>query len=153
MITLKVAVLGAALTAISVPAMADAVMVDALVEKKLELVLSKKMDRDANTHLFSIPMGENGVIDRSLGAYDAGYEVVLASRGALTGLAVYGQNDADYEAFLTPENFFATAALGQYDADYEVVLEARAPLGQQFFQTAALNDADYEVILAAYATK
>ncbi len=153
--TLKTAAIGAALTLMSVPAIADAVMVDALIQKQLEQVFSKKMDQDANFHLFSIPVGENGVIDRSLGAYDADYEGVLASRGTATGTAIYGQNDADYEAFLTPDNFFATAALGQYDADYEVILEARAPLGPQFFQTAGLGeyDADYEVILAAYATK
>jgi len=143
--TLKTALVGAAFTLSAGPLLADADMVDALTEKNLGRILSVKMDRDANSHVYNIAVGKFGVVDTSLGANDADYEAVLADRNVAVGTAIYGSNDADYEATLTPTNFFATAALGQHDADYEQVLAWRGTaVGTAIYGT---NDADYEAVL------
>ena len=169
--TLKIALMGAALTLSAGPLLADAAMVDALAEKTLGQILSVKMDSDANSHVYNIAIGNFGVVDTALGTNDADYEAVLAARNVAVGTAIYGNNDADYEATLTPENFFSTAALGQHDAGYEQVLAWRgvavgtaiygnsdadyeaALAPDDCFATAALGeyDADYEPVLAARA--
>ena len=108
------------------------------------------------------------IVDRvSIG--DANYEVQLAEQGVILGAALYGQNDADADAYFLKENFFGTAALGQHDAGYEAALQFRGNAvgtavygaydadydafftADDFFATAALGeyDADYEPVLAS----
>lgn len=53
--------------------------------------------------------------------YEADYAAVLHDNGIAVGAAVYGQYDADYEAYLTDPELFQPM-LGKYDADYEVYL-------------------------------
>lgn len=143
MISPKFATLGAVLSLAATPLFADASMNDVIAAQ--ETVISAKMNADAKSHIFSITIGELGVVDKALGAHDAGYEVVLADRGMLVGAALYGQHDASFDAWLTPENFFETAALGQNDADYEPVLQQRGiTIGAAVF---GRSDADYEAVL------
>lgn len=119
--TSKTAILGAILALAATPVLADASIVDAIAKKKLAEV--------------SQP-------DPTLGQYDADFEIILAERGVATGTAIYGQSDADYDAYLTPADFFATAALGDHDADYEIVLAGREPLGAAYFE----NSTDFAAL-------
>lgn len=143
MTALKAALLSATAFTLSAGAsFGDAQIIDAVAWKQGQ-ILSAKMDGDAFSHEYNIAVGPTGVVDAALGRYDAGYEIVLMERGQRVGTAVYGEYDADFDAFLTPDNFFATAALGDHDADYEAVLEGRKPLGARFFwrgfDSASLN--------------
>lgn len=143
MISPKLAILAAVLSAVATPTLADATMHDVVARK--DMVLSAKMDRDAKSHIFNITMSGLGVVDNKLGAYDADYEVVLAGRGMLSGAALYGTHDASYDSWLTPANFFETAALGQNDADYEPVLQQRGiAIGAALY---GKHDADYDAVL------
>lgn len=143
MILPKFAVLAATLSVAATPIFADAAMHDVVSDK--DMVLSAKMDRDAKSHVFNITMSGLGVVDKTLGAYDADYEVVLADRGMFVGAALYGADDAAFDAWLTPANFFETAALGQNDADYETVLAQRGiAIGAALY---GHYDADYAAVL------
>ncbi len=57
--------------------------------------------------------------------YEADYAAHLDSNGYAVGVAVYGQHDADYDAFLTDAALFKPL-LGHHDADYEVHLNHAA---------------------------
>lgn len=141
--SLKFAMFASACAMCAGTAMADASMHQ--ITTTAEGAMSAKMDSDAKGHLFQIAVGNFGVVDTALGSNDADYEIVLADRGIAVGAALYGQNDAAYDAFLTPANFFETAALGQHDASYEVILSDRGiPVGAKVY---GQYDADYEASL------
>jgi hypothetical protein len=66
-------------------------------------------------------LADAAMVDVKQNMYDADYETIIAEYGYTVGVAVYGVNDADYDAMLTDVALFPPL-LGRYDADYEAVL-------------------------------
>ena len=145
MISSKIAIVGAAVCALASPVLADATMLEEIELKVVDKIISAKIDADAHAHVYNITVGALGVVDKALGTSDADYESVLADRGIVIGARKFGQYDAGYDAWLTPANFFQTAALGKYEAGYEAVLMERGiEVGTAVF---GRSDADYEPVL------